>query len=179
MRHMCIPESTAHLSFHAHSIHTPMTGIPELSPPQKRIQSLNLCIFYMHNHIKCCQIHFFHILGFLPSFSRHGIIQTSLAFAHMAERKRSIIFMGGCSPLQMMNPVKKLMHIKKNTEHCGEACRMTGFLRNFVLDFRPGRTLLLPCNDEKHLSSLHRYHELHHKQLPCRHHDGGTCAYSM
>lgn len=35
MRHMCIPESTAHLSFHAHSIHTPMTGIPELSP--KRI----------------------------------------------------------------------------------------------------------------------------------------------
>lgn len=40
MRHMCIPESTAHLSFHAHSIHTPMTGIPELSPP-KRIQSPN------------------------------------------------------------------------------------------------------------------------------------------
>lgn len=63
MRHMCILESTAHLSFHAHSIHTPMTGIPELSPPQKRIQSLNLCIFYMHNHIKCCQIHFSHIHG--------------------------------------------------------------------------------------------------------------------
>ena len=73
----------------------PMTGIPELKKKKKRIQSLNLCIFYMHNHIKCCQIHFFHILGFLPSFSRHGIIQTSLAFAHMAERKRSIIFMGG------------------------------------------------------------------------------------
>ena len=32
-------------------------------PPQKRIQSLNLCIFYMHNHIKCCQIHFSHIHG--------------------------------------------------------------------------------------------------------------------
>ena len=111
MRHMCILESTAHLSFHVHSIHTPMTGIPEL-PPQKKIQSLNLCIFYMHNHIKCCQIHFFHILGFLPSFSRHGIIQTRLAFAHMAERKRSIIFMGGCSPLQMMKP-KKLMCVKK------------------------------------------------------------------
>ena len=41
----------------------PMTGIPELSPPKKRIQSLNLCIFYMHNHIKCCQIHFSHIHG--------------------------------------------------------------------------------------------------------------------
>ena len=138
MRHMCILESTAHLSFHAHSIHTPMTGIPELSPPQKRIQSLNLCIFYMHNHIKCCQIHFFHILGFLPSFSRHGIIQTSLAFAHMAERKRSIIFMGGCSPLQMMKP-KKLMCVKKKTEHHEIACRITGFLRTFVLEIRQER----------------------------------------
>ena len=28
-------------------------------------------------------------VGFHPSFSRHGIIQTSLASAHMAERKRS------------------------------------------------------------------------------------------
>ena len=118
----------------------PMTGIPELSPPKKRIQSLNLCIFYMHNHIKCCQIHFFHILGFLPSFSRHGIIQTSLAFAHMAERKRSIIFMGGCSPLQMMKP-KKLMCVKKNTEHHKTACKITDFLRNFVHEFQQGKDI--------------------------------------
>ena len=63
MRHMCIPESTAHLSFHAHSIHTPYDRNPGTFTPPKKIQSLNLCIFYMHNHIKCCQIHFSHIHG--------------------------------------------------------------------------------------------------------------------
>ncbi len=37
-------------------------------------------------------------VGFHPSFSHHGIIQTSLASAHMAERKRSLMsvyFCGG------------------------------------------------------------------------------------
>ena len=45
MRHMCILESTAHLSFHAHSIHTPMTGIPELSPPIQPSKQVELCTF--------------------------------------------------------------------------------------------------------------------------------------
>ena len=45
MRHMCILESTAHLSFHAHSIHTPMTGIPELPPQKDGTKVIGDCAF--------------------------------------------------------------------------------------------------------------------------------------
>ena len=50
MRHMCILESTAHLSFHVHSIHTPMSGIPELPPPKKNSEPKPVHLLYAQSH---------------------------------------------------------------------------------------------------------------------------------
>ena len=47
---MCIPESTAHLSFHGHSIPTPMTGIPELTPPKKNSEPKPVHLLYAQSH---------------------------------------------------------------------------------------------------------------------------------